>query len=219
MLEDLIKIANKLDSKGLYKEASALDEIIKESQFDGYSPYGNKPRRPQPRWPGDPGQKAIEESSKQLDELQKSFKSSGVDWMQNAFSVLGLVPGYGEPFDVINSAVYAVRGKPLESIMSAISVIPVYGDLIGKGSLLLLKAIKANSKAISFGTKTWTVAGLAGEINKGMQKSDNEIKLVLNHVDSITGEKRGKLYNMYTKRLKDPVNQALAPEKTRSVTA
>lgn len=31
MLEDLVKLANHLDSKGLYKEADALDAIIKEA--------------------------------------------------------------------------------------------------------------------------------------------------------------------------------------------
>jgi hypothetical protein len=34
MIKDLIKLANKLDAKGLYKEADALDQIIKRAEED-----------------------------------------------------------------------------------------------------------------------------------------------------------------------------------------
>ncbi len=42
MLSELIKIANSLDSKGLYDEADRMDEIIKSFASDGPSPAQKK---------------------------------------------------------------------------------------------------------------------------------------------------------------------------------
>ena len=51
MIKELIKIANSLDSRGLHKEAEALDEIIREAAGDIESP--KKYRRMEMRtWPG-----------------------------------------------------------------------------------------------------------------------------------------------------------------------
>ena len=206
MLKELIKLANELDQRGLTEEADALDQMVKSSQFAGYRPSGIQRH---PAYPGDPGDKALQQQSKWMDQFEEVFEKSGIDWIQNAFSVLGLVPGYGEPFDAINSAVYAVRGKPLDAVLSAISVIPVYGDFIGKGSLVLLRSIQAGKNSIELGTKTYTVAGLAGELKAYLLKvNEEELKVVLNQIDKAVGKEEGRMFNIYIKQVKEEIDKA-----------
>lgn len=50
--------------------------------------------------------------------------------------VLGLVPVLGEPADMANAAWYAAEGNYLDAGLSLISVIPVVGDVVGKGGKL-----------------------------------------------------------------------------------
>lgn len=53
-----------------------------------------------------------------------------------ALDLLGLVPVLGEPADLANAAWYAAEGNHLDAGLSLISVIPVVGDVIGKGGKL-----------------------------------------------------------------------------------
>lgn len=53
-----------------------------------------------------------------------------------ALDVLGLVPVLGEPADLANAAWHAAEGNYLDAGLSLISVIPVVGDVIGKGGKL-----------------------------------------------------------------------------------
>jgi hypothetical protein len=50
--------------------------------------------------------------------------------------VLGFVPGLGEAADVANAAWYVSEAKYLDAGLSLVSVIPVVGDVIGKGGKL-----------------------------------------------------------------------------------
>lgn len=56
-----------------------------------------------------------------------------------ALDLAGLVPVLGEAADVANAAWYALEGDFLNAGLSLISVIPVVGDLIGKGGKLVTK--------------------------------------------------------------------------------
>lgn len=56
-----------------------------------------------------------------------------------ALDVAGLAPGYGEPADLANAAWYAAEGKHLEAGLSLMSMVPVVGDIIGKGGKLATK--------------------------------------------------------------------------------
>jgi len=47
--------------------------------------------------------------------------------------IAGFVPGYGEAADVANAAWYAGEGEYLDAGLSLISIIPIVGDVIGKG--------------------------------------------------------------------------------------
>lgn len=50
--------------------------------------------------------------------------------------MVGLVPGFGEAADVANAVWYVAEAKYLDAGLSLISVIPVVGDVIGKGGKL-----------------------------------------------------------------------------------
>mgnify|MGYP007063724809 CR=1 FL=1 len=222
MLKDLIKLANDLDSKGLTKEANTLDDIIKrvivKESLDasGLGGYGAA-SRPAPRWPGDPGDAAIKQQTKNLDKINQQ-ESTLLDWMQVALDAIGLVPVYGEPFDAANSAIHAIRGKPLMSLLSAISVMPIYGDAIGKGTKLLLWGIRTG-KAMKFGANTYTVASLGKTLKGQLDKvNDGEVKGLLDEIDGQTGKPKGTMYSMYNEKVKKTINDAAAG-KIKAATA
>lgn len=56
-----------------------------------------------------------------------------------ALDVAGLIPGVGEAADLANAAWYAAEGDYLNAGLSLVSVIPVVGDVIGKGGKLATK--------------------------------------------------------------------------------
>lgn len=212
MIKELIKLANELDSKGLTKEANTLDDIIKrvivKESLDasGLGGYGAA-SRPAPRWPGDPGDAAVKQQSKDLDKLQEQ-SSEIADWMQVGLDVLGLVPGLGEPFDAANAAISIIRGRPLNAVLSMISVIPVYGDIIGKGSKLLLHAAKTGLKTAKWGAKVHTLASLGSFVKLNIDKVDETaIAKALGEIDRQTNQPKGTMYAVYVKEVKEPINQ------------
>ena len=186
MIKDLIKLANELDAKGLTKEADTLDSIIgmvKESlDASGLGGFNRHiPRRTKSKSKG---------------------SRSMLDWMQLALDAIGLVPGFGEPFDAANAAIHTIRGNPLMALLSAISVIPIYGDAIGKGTKLLLWGIRTG-KAMKFGANTYTVASLGKTLKGQLDKvNDGEVKGLLDEIDRQTGKPKGTMYSMYNEKVK-----------------
>lgn len=66
-----------------------------------------------------------------------------------ALDILGLVPVFGEAADAANAAWHAAEGNYLDAGLSLISVIPVVGDVIGKGGKLANKlGGKLGAKAV-----------------------------------------------------------------------
>jgi Tuberculosis necrotizing toxin len=57
-----------------------------------------------------------------------------------ALDVVGLVPLFGEGADLVNAAWYAAEGNYLDAGLSVISMVPVVGDIIGKGGKIAKKA-------------------------------------------------------------------------------
>jgi hypothetical protein len=164
MLKELVKLANDLDSKGLTKEADALDEIIK--------------------------------------------KAGWLDYLQAGLSAVGLIPGAGEAFDAANALISASRGKYVNAILSAISMIPTIGDIIGKGTMMLFKAMKDGSNQIKWLTHTYTISGLALFIQKELNKIPlNDIQEVLATADKFTRNPEGTLYSIYLNDIKKVVDR------------
>ncbi len=75
--------------------------------------------------------------------------ASASDIGHGILDVAGLVPGFGEAADLANAAWYAGEGKYLDAGLSLISMIPIVGDLIGKGGKLAKKlGPKASRKVL-----------------------------------------------------------------------
>jgi hypothetical protein len=63
-----------------------------------------------------------------------------------ALDLAGLIPGVGEFADAANALLYAKDGKWLLAAFSLISLIPVIGDVIGKGGKLAVWLTKSGGK-------------------------------------------------------------------------
>ena len=63
-----------------------------------------------------------------------------------ALDVAGFVPGVGEAADLSNALWYAEEDRYFEAMLSLISLIPVAGDIIGKGAKYLSKTGKVPAK-------------------------------------------------------------------------
>jgi len=61
--------------------------------------------------------------------------------------IVGIIPGYGEAADLTNAALYAGRGKYFMAALSVASMIPVVGDIVGKGGKLATFMAKAGDDA------------------------------------------------------------------------
>lgn len=132
------------------------------------------------------------------------------DWVQAGLDVIGLIPGWGEPFDAANAAISVIRNNPLNALLSAISVIPIYGDIIGKGTKLLLWGIRTG-KTMKYGAKTYTVGNLGALLKKNLDKTDEaEIKALADEIDIQTEQPKGTMWSLYIKKIKGPINNAAA---------
>jgi len=78
-------------------------------------------------------------------ELLREFKL--VDVGHFALDIGGLIPGIGEAADLANAALYAARGEFLMAGMSVIAMIPIAGDIVGKGGKLLMQLGKGGKVA------------------------------------------------------------------------
>ena len=190
LIRNLINLSNTLDRKGFTKEADDLDCIIKEALMEAPMPIGY-----------DKAKEKFDKTTKQL------TSKDALDLGQQALSVLGLIPGAGEPFDATNAAISAARGDVLGTIFNSLSVIPTVGDIIGKGSKLLLDAIRRKSGTLNFLGKTYSVQGLADYLYSNMNKAEQSIKDMLSTVEETLSMQKGQLYSVYLKQIKNPIQQ------------
>ena len=135
------------------------------------------------------------------DELLLEFGM--VDVGHFALDIGGLIPGVGEAADLANVALYAARGEFLMAALSVIAMIPVVGDIVGKGGKLsILLGKGGGSKA---------TAWVAKLINKHMPKITKGIK-------GLAGNpKVGKFVEPMLSAVKDFTNKALANPKSKEV--
>lgn len=180
-----------LKTSGFDHESNELERILKES-LDG-SGLGSR---------GFQGQTVSRVNA-------PGSASDMADWGQAALAAIGLIPGAGEGFDAVNSAISLARGKPVEAILNAISVIPLIGDALGKGTIVLLRAIKSAKTAIKWGATTYTIGGLGIFLKEQMDKApEQEIRSVLNVMDKKLNVAEGTMYSKYTTEIKGAVNNA-----------
>ena len=182
MINELIKLADELDKRGLHKEADHIDQVIQKEAVVNPA-----------KWWGERGfSEGIEEFHQEAGETMEA----GLDWAQVIMDGIGLVPGGGEPFDLANAGISILRGKPIPAIFSAIATIPTVGDIIGKGSNLLFHTMEQGLKAIKLGSRTYTVQGLAAFLLDKIRKYQTEIKAALNWLDKKVGTRElSRLWN------------------------
>jgi hypothetical protein len=63
--------------------------------------------------------------------------SSALDWVQGGLDLAGLIPGIGEPVDLLNAGISAARGNYVEAGFSLAAAIPFigWGGTAGKAAL------------------------------------------------------------------------------------
>jgi hypothetical protein len=170
MINELIKLSTHLDDKGYYKEADYLDYLIyKESQFVN----------PVTWWK----EKGLTEGLTEFSEESADLREDFLDYSQFALDAIGIVPGAGELFDVASATISALRKKPVNTVLSIISTIPLIGDTVGKGTKILLYAISKGWKTIKFGLKTFRVKNLAQFLLDKITPQSAKIQSVLGDTD------------------------------------
>jgi len=85
-------------------------------------------------------------TSAQVNELYNKIHYSGgpttIEDLHTALDVAGFVPIVGEVADGINAIIYVVEGDWSNAAMSAVSIVPIVGDAIGKGSKYTIKTVE-----------------------------------------------------------------------------
>ncbi len=69
------------------------------------------------------------------------------EWVHGALDAAGVIPGFGEAADGINALIYLSEGRYLEAGISAVSMIPILGDLGKAGKLGLELAAEVAEEA------------------------------------------------------------------------
>ena len=125
-----------------------------------------------------------------------------IDYFQTVLDFAGFIPGYGEVIDVINASIYFARDKYIDGVLSLIGVVPVIGDVAGKGMKVVFKSFGMSkvSRALRKATK-----GNPGDMQKIW-----EVMLKDGYVDGATlkqfaraGDKVAGLLTKSTRKLKN----------------
>jgi len=111
---------------------------------------------------------------------EKNIDEGALDWLQTGLDIAGIVPGVGEAADGINAIISLGRGNPFEAVLSAISMIPGAGDLVGKSGKLVLKVFGPAMDMIKSGKKFEDIINKIGPGNiKKIAPAIESIKSVI----------------------------------------
>jgi len=80
------------------------------------------------------------QAPQQVTQEERGGLEQALDMASGVLDLLGLVPVVGEAADAANVALNLTRGRPLEAALSAISLIPIVGDAVGKTAKAALRA-------------------------------------------------------------------------------
>ncbi len=100
-----------------------------------------------------------------------------IDGVQDALSVLGLVPFAGDVVDGINALIYLARGQHAEAAMSAAAMVP-FGGILSTG-LRLSKRLGKLFKTAR------TVVGAADDVAIQFGKNANQVHHAFRHTDAL----------------------------------
>jgi len=147
-------------------------------------------------------------------------------WYNIALDIVGLIPGLGEPADIINALDYARKRDYLFAALSLISVIPTVGDAVGKGGKVAVylakfgkhgvkaaKGLQATAKSKKFiETAKWI-----RKVKQMIRLHDKKIKqlfeVIDNNIDHLELKqhlpKIKEALNQFTEDQEDELAQAL----------
>ena len=74
-------------------------------------------------------------------------KTKMLDYIQFFIDIGGFIPAIGEALDLISAIMSLIRGEYLFALLSFLSMVPVVGDVIGKGIKYYIKYRKATGKS------------------------------------------------------------------------
>ncbi len=110
--------------------------------------------------------------SEELDQIvheKKEEKKETPDWVHGVLDVAGIVGdiagGAGAIFDAANAALYLKKGEYLMAALSAMSMLPALGDIVGKGTKLGIILSKAD-KHVKAGKQVRIKKGVVGKFLK-----------------------------------------------------
>ena len=105
-----------------------------------------------------------------------SFVRNVLDGLQAGLSVVGFAgdafAGAGAPFDAANAMISTARGRAVDAVLNAVSVIPG-ADIPAKGALLFLRALDKGLDTLKIGSKIYSVA----EVGKYVSRQIRELPL------------------------------------------
>ena len=115
--------------KNLLKEGMSNKEFEKAKEADRLSKHPEKEKIQQ---------------TQNLIRKEKGLNEK-TDWYNIGLDLVGLIPGLGEPADLLNTLDYLRKGDYLFAAFSAISMIPEVGDAVGKGGKVVIGTLKSGS--------------------------------------------------------------------------
>ena len=101
------------------------------------------------------------------------------DSTQFIFDILGLIPGFGVPFNIVNTITYAQEGQWLNATLSFIGSIPAIGEAIRDGGWLATKLLRLFNE----GSKT------AEAVKAILKHSQTAIKMIKKGLEFYYGNK------------------------------
>ena len=111
----------------------------------------------------------LEEIDQVVYEKKKEEKKETPDWVHGVLDVAGIVGdiagGAGAVFDAANAGLYLKKGEYLMAALSAMSMLPALGDIVGKGTKLGIMLSKAD-KHIKAGKQVRIKKGVVGKFLK-----------------------------------------------------
>ena len=134
---------------------------------------------------------AFQESLKEMKALQEGSPGKISSFGHTVLDILGVVGIFLPPLDIVadafNACWYAYEGRFVLAGLSAVSMVPVAGDVLGKGgkvSIIIAKNLKKVPAAGPFLAKTFTKLG-----DKALTEAASAIqKLLKAHKTQITGK-------------------------------
>lgn len=126
------------------------------------------------RRPQEPEKKGFWENEKKLDDVQE------------ALDHIGMIPVVGSVASLANTQISLKRGKYLDVLLSALSIIPVVGTVIKGGKFLLKKAGKPLGNMVTGSKKLFQKA------TEQLEKLKNEMKTHLSNERGSWGKDKSK---------------------------